>query len=316
MTDVLAPAKPATRAEAIAELTAPGQPYELERLRVGEAEVRWFRNGPTSLRQLFAENRSDKPFFVYGEERWTFEEAWRDAARVARHLVQDYGVKKGDRVAISMRNYPEWVLAFTAAASLGAVAVAMNALWRPEEMEYGLKDCGAKVLFADEERLERLAACSPALKVASVSVRAKSPRPGVRDMRELLAGDADMPAVEIGPDDPATMFYTSGSTGMPKGVVSSNRNVLAALLSWELDGQVALRLSGLEPPVQAVQPAALLAVPLFHVTGSHAVYLQSYRMQRKLVSMFKWDPEEAGRLIEAEKITSFTAPAAMTGDLV
>jgi long-chain acyl-CoA synthetase len=60
----------------------------------------------------------------------------------------------------------------------------------------------------------------------------------------------------------------------------------------------------------------LLAVPLFHVTGCHAVYLASYRAQRKIVSMYRWDPELAAELIERERITSFTAPAAMTGDLV
>ncbi|HEY3887737.1 MAG TPA: fatty acid--CoA ligase family protein, partial [Caulobacteraceae bacterium] len=72
----------------------------------------------------------------------------------------------------------------------------------------------------------------------------------------------------------------------------------------------------IEPAAPASQPATLLAVPLFHVTGSHAVYLSSYRAQRKMVCMYRWDPQAAAALIEAEKITSFVAPAAMTGDLV
>src|SRR5665213_2468235 len=237
--------------------------------------------------------RDQATFIVYENERWTFDEAWRGAARIAQLLARDYGVGKGDRVGISMRNFPEWVLAFTAITSLGAIAVALNALWQPEEMEYGLEDSGAKVLFADQERLERLADCSPDLKIQVIAVRPSGP-----DERELWGllegmGDVEMPAADVQPDDPATIFYTSGSTGRPKGVVSSQRNIISALLSWELDGLVAARLMGIEMAAPASQPATLLAVPLFHVTGSHAIYLSSYRAQRTMVCMYKWDPEAA-----------------------
>jgi long-chain acyl-CoA synthetase len=314
----LAPAKLPTRDEALARLTAPGQPYELETIEVDGRSIRAFRHAPRSLRELFADNRSDKPFIVYDDERWTFDEAYRDAARIAALLIRDYGVEKGDRVAISMRNFPEWILAFTAVTSIGAIAVAMNALWQPEEMEYGLKDCGAKVLFADQERLDRLAHCGPIPGLEVIPVRGRDPEVAARDLWAQLAGigAAEMPAADVAPDDAATIFYTSGSTGHPKGVVSSHRNVLSALLSWELDGQAAQLVMGVAPPPPERQPAGLLAVPLFHVTGSHAIYLQSYRMQRKIVSMYKWDPEQGAALIEREQITSFTAPAAMTGDLV
>jgi len=307
-------ARPATREAAIAILSAPGQPYEIERIEVAGTPVRAFKNAPVSLGDMYAAARSDKTFIVYGDERWTFEEAWRDAARIARLLRDRYGVEKGDRVAISMRNFPEWILAFMAATSLGAIAVAMNALWQPEELEYGLEDSGAKVLFADQERLDRLAHGSPALKVQVIAVRPRDP-----DARELWAqldAAADMPAADVRPDDPATIFYTSGSTGRPKGVVSSHRNVITALLSWEFDGQVAALMMDVEIAPPAEQPETLLAVPLFHVTGSHAVYLASYRSQRKIVAMYKWDPEAAAELIERERITMVTAPAAMTGDLV
>ena len=309
-------AEPLTRDQVVAELTGPGQSHELEPVLVGAATVRAFKNAPKSLRQLFADTRGDATFIVYENERWTFDEAWRDAARIAQLLARDYGVGKGDRVGISMRNFPEWVLAFTAITSLGAIAVALNALWQPEEMEYGLEDSGAKVLFADQERLERLADCSPDLKIQVIAVRPSGP-----DERELWGllksiGDVEMPGADVQPDDPATIFYTSGSTGRPKGVVSSQRNIISALFSWELDGLVGARMMGIEPAAPASQPATLLAVPLFHVTGSHAVYLSSYRGQRKMVCMYRWDPEAAAALIEAEKITSFVAPAAMTGDLV
>ena len=308
----------ATRAEALAALTAAGQPYELGAETILGRRLKVFRNAPPTLRDMFAATASDLPFIVFEDERLTFAEAWREAGRIGHLLVDTYGVRKGDRVAISMRNYPEWILAFSAVTSIGAIAVAMNALWQPDEMEYGLRDCGAKVLFADQERLDRLAQCAGDLDVAVIAVRPTlSPVRGA-DLNDLLIGvmESAMPPVEISPEDDAIIFYTSGSTGHPKGVISSHRNVISALFSWELDlaaGAATAAVVATPPPYQ---PATLLAVPLFHATGSHAVYLQSYRAQRKLVCMYRWDPERAAALVEAEKITTFTAPAAMTGDLV
>ena len=308
----------ATRAEAIAALTAAGQPYELVLETVRGRPLKVFRNAPPTLRDLFADNLSDTTFIVYEGERLTFEDAWREAGRIGNLLVSKYGVGKGDRVAISMRNYPEWILAFMAATSIGAIAVAMNALWQPDEMEYGLRDCGAKVLFADQERLERLARCAPDLDVPVIAVRPASPPTRGEYLKVLLAGvtTESMPPADIAPDDDAIIFYTSGSTGHPKGVISSHRNIISALLSWELDLAAGAATASVPPPPPANPPATLLAVPLFHVTGAHAVYLQSYRAQRKIVCMYRWDPERAAELVEAEKITVVTAPAAMTGDLV
>ena len=309
-----------TRVEALKQLTAAGEPYELTIAEVYGRPCRVFRNAPATLRDLFSESRSDLPFLIYEDERLTFDESWLKAARIATLLVDQYGVRKGDRVAISMRNFPEWVLAFCAVTSIGGVAVAMNSLWQPDEMAYGLKDSGAKVLFADQERLDRLAQCQelPAeLKVLAVRP-ARQLAPGIVDLEEALAaiGTVDMPPVDLDPDDDATIIYTSGSTGHPKGAVSCHRNILTALLSWELDAKAGALVLGVEVPVPVTQPATLLAVPLFHATGSHAVFLASFRAQRRLVCMYKWDVERAAELIEQERITSFVAPAAMTGDLV
>ncbi len=315
-----------TRAEALAALTAPGETYELETVGSAHGSVRTFRNAPPTLGALFAATATDRPFIVYDDERLTFAETYAAAAKVAHVLVEGYGIAPGDRVAISMRNYPEWILAFMAVTSIGAIAVAMNALWQPEELEYGLVDSGASVVLADQERVDRLARCSPNLDVPVVSVRSDATGPRIARLEDRLAGygDAEMPTATVGPNDPATIFYTSGSTGHPKGVVSTHRNVISALLSWELDTFAGARQArnGAPAPERAprtdreVQDAALLAVPLFHVTGSHAVYLSSYRAQRKLVCMYKWDPDHAAELIERERVNSFIAPPAMTGDLV
>ncbi len=284
--------------------------------------IRVFKNAPATLRDIYEATRSDATFLVYEDERLTYEQVWQKSCAIAAALVEDFGVQKGDRVAISMRNYPEWIIAFQAATAIGAIAVAMNALWQPHEMEFGLINCGANVLFADQERLDRLAAApNPPAGLKLVTVRATKPLPaGAVSFEDVLArrpGLAVMPAVDFGPDDDAIMLYTSGSTGHPKGAVSTHRALVHALLSWELDGQAAV-LTGLvpAPAADAPQTVALLGIPLFHVTGMHAVYLTCYRFQRRLVSMYKWDAEQAARLIEREKITSFAGPPAVTGDLV
>lgn len=308
-----------TRQEALSQLTAPGQLYELQQIDHHGQPLRVFKNGPPTLRALFEETRSDLPFLVYEDERYTYDEAYRTASRIGRLLIDRYGVEPGDRVAISMRNYPEWVTTFTAITSIGAVAVAMNALWQAEEMEYGLIDSGAKVLFADGERIDRLAGCSDAVSVRTIAARPIDALPdGIESLATLLESvpEGPMPSASVAPTDDATIIYTSGSTGHPKGVVSSHRNILSALLSWELDTAAGLLVAELEEPQPDDQPATLLAVPLFHATGSHAVYLASYRAQRKIVAMYKWDPALAAELIERERIASFIAPAAMTGDLV
>jgi len=308
-----------TRDEALKALGASGEPFELQQITALGRSVRAFVNAPPTLRHLFADNRSDKPFLVYEDEHLTYEQVWQQSCALAHALVQDYDVQVGDRVAISMRNYPEWVIAFTAATSIGAIAVAMNALWQPHEMEYGLKDSAPKVLFADQERLERLAGCHEqpqGLAVISVRAAAGSATP----IQEVLARHpaADMPAQTAGPDDDAIMLYTSGSTGHPKGAVSTHRNVISALFSWEMDTKAGIMTGNLpEPPVEPPpQGAMLLGIPLFHVSGLHVALLSSYRAQRRLVSMYKWDADRAAELIERERITAFTAPAAMTGDLV
>ncbi len=311
------PDKPLSRADALKQLTAPGQPFAMQVVDIGGNPCRVYVNAPNSLRELFAENRSDETFFVYEDERYSFEDMYQRAATIAATLVNDYGVGRGDRIAIAMRNYPEWIMAFTAITSIGAIAVAMNALWGPEEMAYGLSHSGARLVFADQERVDRLARCEPSLNIDIIGVRLKEPvASGVRLISDILATPAAMPTAEIDPDEDTLILYTSGSTGHPKGAVSSHRAVISALLSWEIDAAASALINNTEPLVLPYQIATLLGVPLFHVAGSHAVYLSCYRSQRKLVGMYKWDVETAAELIEREQIASFVAPAAMTGDLV
>ena len=311
------------RNQAIKELTGAGGEFELYTRELYGRSCRCFVDLPETLKDLFYEARSSETFIVYEDERLSFEEAWVEASKLGDVFVNKYGLVKGDRIAISMRNYPEWVLSFMAATSIGCIAVAMNSLWGSEEMEYGINDCGAKLLLADQERLDRLADChSIPLDLAIIAVRSERLTvPRAKHFSEVIAGANErMPRVEMFPDDDATILYTSGSTGHPKGVLSCHLNLLTALRSWELDAKVSVLMQGSAFSASATkksyQGANLLGVPLFHATGSHAVLLTSYRAQRRLVCMYKWDVSEAAKLIEREKISAFTAPPAMTGDLV
>lgn len=264
---------------------------------------------------------SELSFIIYENDRYTFAEAWRAASRIGYLLVHECGVCVGDRVAIAMRNYPEWMLAFTAITSIGAVAVAVNAHWQPDEIVHGLVDSGAKVLFTDQERLDRLvpsARSGPVPGLRVFAVRAARLPDGVRALTDAVTalGDVAMPAVPVAPDDLATILYTSGSSWRAKGVPSTHRNIVTALMSWQLDTRISERVAGVVPPPAAGQLGTLLAVPLFHVTGLHASFLASYALQRRIVCMYRWDPEVAARLIECERLTSIVVPAAITGDLV
>lgn len=309
-----------TRSEALRHLTAKGMPFELVKMPVRDRSIRTFVNAPATLRDLYAQGRSDLAFLVYGDERLSFETVWRRSARLAAALVDDFGIVNGDRVAIAMRNYPEWIISFNAITAVGAIAVGLNGLWQPGELEFALNDSAPKLLFCDRERLLRLSECDGPADLPVIAVRTTGELPpGARHYDDIMLGEPidEMPRVDVAADDDALMLYTSGSTGHPKGVVSTHRNIVDALLSAELEGAVGSLTGVTTPPaVAGPQGSALLGVPLFHVSGLHTLALSSYRAQRRLVFMHKWDAEVAVTLIEREGITVFGAPPAMTGDLI
>src|SRR5579872_5869507 len=147
-----------TRREVIAQLTAPGGDFALEPIEIAGVPMQVYKNAPRSMREFFLATRAfgDRPFLIYEDEVLTFSEHFRQVSALAAHL-KSIGVEKGDRVAIGLRNYPEWVTSFWACQAIGAIVVALNAWWTGPELEYGLTDSGTKVLIADAERLTRLA---------------------------------------------------------------------------------------------------------------------------------------------------------------
>ncbi len=307
--------------EAVAAVCAPDTMFELVDADVRGVPMKVFAGTPPSIRALFdlASLRGDAEFLVYEDERWSVADVLAQAGRIGAMLVNDLNVAKGDRVSIAMRNYPEWISSFVAITSVGAVAVPLNAWWQTDELAFGIEDSGSVACLIDSERLARLGDKAQSLDCTFVAVRAEGELPdGVKLLEELLDSEATMPEVEIEPDDNVTILYTSGTTGRPKGAVSTHRAVLSALLAFA--GRAAV--GGLtEPPTEeqaaaSASPAFILAVPLFHVTGLVPVMLGSFVSGARLVMMYKWDPERALELIERERITNFVGVPTMSFDLI
>lgn len=310
-----------SHAEVDAELTAPGAPFETIEIDRSGVTVRAWRHAPPSLRAMIEASREhgDRDMLVLGTDRLSYAEHFRRVAGLAHALVEEYGIRPGDRVAIAMRNYPEWSIAFFAAACAGAVVVPLNAWWAAGELEFGLRDSGARVLLADDERLERLADVLPALDLPVLVARPAGELPaGARDMAEV-PGAAELPDCEIGPDDGATIFYTSGTTGTPKGAFGTHRNICGNVMSVRYSAareQLRQGSSLRELLANPAPPGAILvAVPFFHATGCHAVLLGAVSQGATLVLMHKWDAGVALELMERERVTSFTGVPAMLTQL-
>ncbi|MGZ6017581.1 MAG: class I adenylate-forming enzyme family protein [Phenylobacterium sp.] len=308
-------------AEAHARLTAPGERFEIVEMTIRGIATRVWKNAPPTLRDVFVNGRGfpDREFLVYDDERATYEAFARATIALARQLRAD-GVKKGDRVAVIMRNLPEWPVAFFAGILAGAIVTPLNAWWTGPELHYGLADSGAKIVIADEERLGRIAADLDGLSdLAKVYVSRLTEAPASAKIHRLedVIGpvnswkdlpDAPLPDVEMGPEDDATILYTSGTTGKPKGALGTHRNMtsnigaggISATRNFLRAGQPAPE----SDPHKLPQRVTLLVVPFFHATGLSATLGPTMNAGGKIVLMRRWDVEPAMRLIEREKVMS------------
>jgi long-chain acyl-CoA synthetase len=320
MTIVDAP-RPLTIAEANVRLTAPGSRFEVEEILIRGAQIRAWKNGPKTLTQVFeaAERFSDRTFLVLEEDRVSFEGFMRATRLLAERLAAD-GVGKGDRVAIVMRNLPEWPVAFFAAAILGAIVTPLNAWWTGPELAFGLSNSGAKVALVDGERLVRiegdLAGLADLEKVYVARAGQAALGPKVERLEAVIDVPnswADLPrrpspVVGIEPEDEATIFYTSGTTGTPKGALGTHRNITTNLTAGEAAMARRFVRNGQPLPTPpaggAPQRCSLLVVPFFHVTGCIASLVGAVHSGGKIVLMRKWDALEGLKLIERERVSS------------
>lgn len=301
---------------------APGMPLATHKQVIDGIELDVFTSTPATLGEVYRLGLQipDRDFLVYQDDRYTFAETYRKTEQLARMMIGRYGITKGDRVAICSRNNPEWCLAYLATTLIGAIVVPMNSWWTGPEMEYGLEDSGARLLFADQARIDRIEPYLDPLNLQVIAIRPERPLP-YPEFHHLLADERwsgiDLGGLQVSPEDEASIMYTSGSTGHPKGVLSTHRNISHALYTWlfvkEVNEILRPELVEENPPFE---PAILCNVPLFHVTGSHAQFLNCFVTRRKFVMMYKWDPEVALQLIEKERITVFHGVPTMTWELM
>ena len=317
------------------ELTAPGAQFATTTIQVRGVPIKVFENSLPTMRTVWemARGHGDSDYVVYEDERYTYAESDAIIRSLAARLVDDHGVEPGDRVAIAMRNYPEWVFGYWAIVSVGAACVGMNAWWTPEEMQYGLSDSRPKVLIADSERVERVLLVLDGLRADAplhlMTVRYDGELPADADRWEDVvdpaSAPADLPAVEIDPDDDACIFYTSGTTGFPKGAQLTHRGSVHNLLNLAFMTTVA----GLAAAKAGAAPAAAVGAdgaprqnvfmaptPLFHVTANNCLLHPATISGSRIVFTYKWDAGRALELIEREGVTNFSGVPTMSRELL
>lgn len=312
------------------ELEAPGSPFAVTTIEVRGQQVKTFAAAPPNMRVLWEMTvaHGDKKYIVYEDESYTYAEVHAQVRKLAQYLV-DIGVKRGDRVAISTRNYPEWVVTYWACVSIGVACVGMNAWWTPVEMEFALGDSEPKVLIVDDERLDRYNQVPTKRDIHLISVRTERDLPagGVRWSDVMAKPDPGvLPPADIDPDDDATIFYTSGTTGFPKGAqlhhLGSVVNVMniAAMTTAATSGIAKALAAGdlaVAPPApRALPPVFMAPTPLFHVTACNCILHPATLVGGTVVLMYKWDPGRALELIERELVTNFSGVPTMGRELL
>jgi long-chain acyl-CoA synthetase len=306
--------------EAVAEIGAPGQPFEVLKVERDGITQRVFKNAPATLRVFFDLARANTAtFLVYEDEERSFAEVMEEVDALAYALVHHFGIKKGDRVGIAMRNYPEWVVAFAAIVSVGAISVSLNAWWTEDELDFAIKDAELSLIIGDAERIRRAEASCATAGIPMLGVRIDdrtSYSNIVEHWSDVVVKGVAMPEADIDADSDATILYTSGTTGFPKGAVSTHGALTQTIMAFSSGAaiQAARRDASEEGSGQA--PCFILIVPLFHVTGCIPVMMSCFSWHFKLVMMYKWDPERALALIERHHVTNFVGVPTQAWDLM
>ncbi len=315
------------------ELTAPGAQFAMKEITVRGVPMRVFESAPPSMRFVWelAAGYGDADYIVYEDERYTYAESDAIVKALAHHLRDVHGVVPGDRVAIAMRNYPEWVFSYWAIVSLGAACVGMNAWWTSDEMAYGLNDSRPKVLIADRERVERVVPVLDSLRdefslhLLTVRYDGDLPDDASRweDVIDSATAPDTLPEAAIDPDDDACIFYTSGTTGSPKGAQLTHRGSVHNLLDLAfMAGVAALAAARTVDGSTSVAPDAprqnvfMAPTPLFHVTANNCLLHPATISGARVVLTYKWDAGRALELIEREGVTNFSGVPTMSRELL
>ena len=305
-----------------AQLTSPGAPFELVQVELADgSKASAYRNAFPSLPDVLNAGRAHgaMEFLIYGEDRWTFDRFFAAADAAASRLQKQHGLKAGDRVAIAMRNRPEWAVAFVAAALLSAVPVPLNSFGLNSELMSNLEDTTPVWLICDTDRFERVGATLKNLKTVPQVVVVDGAGGDVNWSELIAPGHEGYDAPALKPDDQALILFTSGATSRAKGVESSQRAVCQAIFNIDYISAVAA-MSSPEAVgrimARRLQPTTLSAVPLFHVSGLHAQLLISLRHGRRLVFVHRWDAQSAVDIIRKENVTQFNGAPSMVQQLI
>ena len=328
------------------ELTAEGSGFAMTEIEVRGNPMRVFPGAPPTMRSVWelAQLRTDQTYIVFEDERYSYGEIAAQVRALAHLLRDTHGVGVGDRVAVAMRNYPEWVVSYWAIVSIGAAVVGMNAWWTTQEMEFGLGDSRPKVLIADDERVERVLPVLDALRSEAplhlISVRSdrELPDDAARwaDVVDPSSAPATLPDADIDPDDDATIFYTSGTTGFPKGAQLTHRgsvhnvmNIVFMSMVSTLAEAKAVAAGDLTAPgtnaaptppggasAEAAAPVFMAPTPLFHVTANNCLLQPCTLAGGTIVFMYKWDAGRALELIEREHVTNFSGVPTMSREML
>jgi len=318
------------------ELTGPEGPFAWSVQEVRGVPTRVYDQAPPNMALVWAASiaYAENEYLIYGEERMTYGQAHTQVDALASYLTS-VGVGHGDRVALSMRNYPEWALAYWATLKIGAAVVGMNAWWTGAEMEFGLADSAPKALIVDEERLKRVEPeleglrKNSSLHVIGVRVQGELPENSIHweDAIEKASELPSAPEIDISPEDDVCIFYTSGTTGRPKGAALTHRGAVSNLLNlgfWNAmtvtAGMKAVAAgetpAGADKQAGESNPGSVLAVPLFHVTGCNCCLHPVTAQGGRLILMYRWDAGVALELIEKERPSTFTGVPTMARELI
>jgi acyl-CoA synthetase (AMP-forming)/AMP-acid ligase II len=304
----------------ITELTKPGMPFATVPFERGGVEMPAFAAAPPSLAHYFAHfcnEHKDLPFLVDGDVRLTFGQTYAAACCVAESLVKDHGVQKGDRIGLAARNSANWMIAFMGITMAGGCATLLNGFWSGDELAYGIDLAECTILLADEGRAARLEGHTHNAKLVLFD-HGNAPSEGLANVWRAPGAEGPVALAllaSIGPDDLATILFTSGSTGRSKGAYSDHRGVVHGIMSYVSQSAMAKILLEKQGEDLSAQPCALVAVPLFHVTGEVPLFLQSFAIARKLVLMPKWDATHALQLMASEKVTYFVGVPLMSYEI-
>lgn len=308
----------------IAQLTSEASPWAVSSTTFNGIEYKYYPNAPKNLIELLDEGRKhgDNEFLNYEDERLSFNDFFSQVDALAWQLQHTLNIKQDDRVAIAMRNYPEWMIAFTAIANVGAVIVPLNSWGKKAEICYGLNDSQVAAAIFDQQRFDYIADDLATLSLTAIVTRAEKALPEqVHDFAQLTAAAAGKKADSITVDSEslAMIMYTAGTTGEPKGVMLNHRNICQAIYNFELSAIATAMCNG-ETITKMLERGfaskTLLAIPLFHVSGCYSVFLLSLRGGRGIHIMHRWDTQKALETIEKERITTVYAVPSMLMDLL